>query len=182
MTRRIGDRWVGVTRLIDTVRRDGRFSPGRRLLLAGAAVAGAGLGWLGWRRRTVYDLETVVTAICDRILPPHGEHPGAVALDIHRTVLDELRDTRGDDHLDALVSLMHAHDFLDLAPAARDEVIARLLDRDRDRADAAMIGNILRRSVNQYLTHPGAWPALGYAKPQPLGYPDYASCPPERSA
>lgn len=136
---------------------------------------------MGWRRRTVYDLESVVTATCDRLLPARGEHPGAVALGIHRLVIDELRATRGDDYLASLVALLRDHDFLDLSSEAQDDAISRFLDRGRDRATALMFGNLLHRSVHHYLAHPGAWPALGYARPQPLGYPDYASCPMGRS-
>ncbi len=145
-------------------------------MLAGAALAAGGIGSWGPSRADGYTLESVVTELCDRMVPALGEHPGAVALGVHRSLIDDLERRWRPADQRTLVDIMRRARFLELPVADRDAALLRMLDDPEQPALTRVLASILHVTVRLYLGDAGSWAALGYRKPQPLGYPDYARC------
>lgn len=152
------------------------FSPMRRLVLTGAALGTAGFGWFWSRGANDYTAESVIHAVCDRLLPAWGAHPGAIATEVHLLVLEDLRAMSDTGHLQALVTALHDVRFLDLSVDQQDGALQDMLRARYEPGISRTLQYVLNQSVKYYFSHPDSWHALDYRQPQPLGYPDYATC------
>lgn len=159
--------------LSNLLRRFAAFSPRRRLLLA--VVAGGTTGMLAWPRRDGYTVETVLSAVCDSLLPASGRHPGALALALEQRIIDEWG-AYNETHRHSLLDALRAVNFLELDGTGRAAVLREMIDRRDNREAVSVLRTVLHSLVRHYLAHPAAWAALDYHKPQPDGYPDYADC------
>jgi hypothetical protein len=157
------------------------FSPARRLLLAGSVLGAAGLGWFWSRRADAYTAESVVQAVCDRLLPAWEEHPGALATEIDRMVLEDLTRMSDGARLQSLVAAMREVRFLTLVEGERDATLRTMLGARDEAGISRTLQFMLNQSVRYYFSHPDSWHALDYRQPQPLGYPDYATCTTRKS-
>jgi len=121
--------------------------------------------------------DAVVRALCDRIVPKHGAHPGALALGVDRRVLEWFeRQPRRSRALAAAGDELRELSFERLSAGGRDAILARYLDPAND-APAARVLVVLRNAaVVYYFSSEASWKAIGYTQPQPNGYPDYARC------
>jgi hypothetical protein len=117
-----------------------------------------------------------VRALCDQLLPAWGEHPGAVATAIDERVLEDLRQLSRGERMPNLVAAMREIRFLDLSGDQRDEALRRLINSRDEAGISRTLQFVLNQSVTYYFSHPDSWRALDYRQPQPLGYPDYATC------
>ena len=165
------------------------FSASRRRVLMTttglAATLAAGLsGWGWWRRREsrqdIATAEVILEALCDRLLPAWGEHPGVKTLGIDRQISVDFLDQHSAAH-DLIGSLRQAR-FISLDDHDKDALVRQLMTADDQPRTSRALRLLLHRLVRTYYAHPDAWPALGYQQPQPRGFPDYATCDMERAA
>ena len=152
------------------------FSTTRRLLLGTVALAAGGALWSRTLIAREYTAENVMAALCDRMLPASGAHPGALAAGVDRLVLADIAPLRDGAVLAQLVEDARALDFLELTAAEQDAVLSQVLHESGGEGATAVLRHVLDRAVRHYLASPASWQALGYRKPQPLGYPDFANC------
>ena len=115
----------------------------------------------------------VVRTISDRIIPGHGDVPGAVALGIDREILEVFRKTRRTTSICSCSPGARGHRFLHAGrrPSRKRSSARTAAERRRQDDD-----DDLQECVRRYLTRTEAWAALGYRTPQPHGYPDYTQC------
>jgi len=152
------------------------FSTTRRLLLGTIALAAGGALWSRTLVAREYTAENVMAALCDRMLPASGEHPGALAAGIDRIVLADVAPLRDGAVLAQLVEDARNAGFLELTAEEQDALLSRVLHESGGDGATAVLRHVLDRAVRHYFASPASWPALGYRKPQPLGYPDFARC------
>ncbi len=154
---------------------DARFSSRRRTILAALVLLPAGaVSWFALRRAPVQDPRLVIEAVCDRLLPASGEHPGAIALGLHRPWVDGYG--AHSEHLAPLVDRLARERFSTLDAAGQDAVLQQVLADETDTQARNVLRNVFRQVTRQYYTRPESWPALGYRQPQHLGYPEYSQC------
>jgi len=154
---------------------EARFSARRRAILAALVLLPAGaVGWFGLRRDRAQDPRLIIEAVCNRLLPAWGEHPGAIALGLHRPWVDGYEASR--EHLAPLVDRLARERFSALDAAGQDAVLRQVLADETDTQARNVLRNVFRQLARQYYTRPESWPALGYRQPQHMGYPEYTQC------
>jgi hypothetical protein len=157
-----------------------RFS--RRQLLAALGVLPVA-GFLGYwirhargRREAALDPEDAeaISRACDRFIPSVDGRPGAIGLGIDKTILrDWGRVPASEKVLAELGDRLGRDRFLSLEPDEQDAYLRKRLHRWKGSGPFRWL---LQRCVEGFYTHPQSWISLGYTKPQPKGYPDYARC------
>lgn len=116
----------------------------------------------------------VVTALVGFFLPPYSAHPGGLALGIDARINGVLhRGGKSNKMLRMVSHNLGGSEFVAMGIKARAE-------RIRSHLDGSPISTPLRKFLyictQEYFTDARSWGPLGYRTPQPLGYPDYASC------
>ncbi|KAA3623434.1 MAG: hypothetical protein DWQ08_11575 [Proteobacteria bacterium] len=117
--------------------RRGFSKPRRRLLLAGAALAGGAALWRGNDKTPRHTDAQIMEWLADRLLPASGPNPGARALGVDKRLVERHR--KGSRYLDRLVAVLTERDFPALDDPGRDALIAELLNDRTDRDNARAI-------------------------------------------
>ncbi len=153
----------------------------RRLAIGVVALSGLPAGFLWWRRRVPPPtLESMFALVADRLLPASADNPGAVALGLVPRILAGLNRGTGSDQQQSL--LQEALDqlietgFHDMDPDARDAYLEPIIQGRVAGPAAILIQRFFNRLIRVYYAREESWAAIGYRRPQPLGYPEYTTC------
>lgn len=114
----------------------------------------------------------IFRALCDQLIPSSGSNMGMVALGLDKKLAFILQRSTAGSEAYRKVTEGFGTPFLALSH-----------EQQQGQIEAALAGGplaeslttVLRYSAHIYYSHPQSWKSFNYKKPQPGGYPDYAS-------